>query len=89
MTLTPVLAEFARERDTYREFFLASSSWRAAMADPRATREEVAESMDRLLEAAKACEILEGIRGAVKADTGCCDDTCVACEAITHAEQPK
>lgn len=87
MTLTPVLAEFARERDTYREFFLAQADW--DQLNQSYPPEAFMEVGLRLIEARKACEILEGIRNAVKADTGCCDDSCVACDAITHAEQPK
>lgn len=89
MTLKPVLEEFARERDTYREFFLARKEWHKLFQERRLGDPPLEDAMLRIIEAFKACEVLEGIREAVKADIGCCDDSCVACEAITHAEQPR
>lgn len=87
MTLKPVLEEFARERDTYREFFLAIAEWEER---PRWMEAKAAYKLgERIRAARKACEILEGIRNTVKADTGCCDEPCVACEAITHVEAAK
>lgn len=65
MTLTPVLAEFARERDTYREFFLARTEWQELLERANELDDGTLEdAVLRLANAHKACEILEGIRGA-------------------------